>query len=69
MALREPIMGKALIFEPVNTGWKPAHLRGLPNGCLPIVNAFSGGARPMAGRQQLLGGSQWQVFHMVGVGG
>ena len=66
MALREVIMGKALIFEPVNTGWKPAHLRGLPNGCLPIVVAFSSSARSMAGRDRLHGGGQWQIFHMDG---
>ena len=50
MALREVIMGKPLIFEPVNTGWKPAHLRGLPSGRLPIVAAFNGVERPTAGR-------------------
>lgn len=54
-------MGKALIFEPVNTGWKAAYLRGLSNGRLPIVVAFSGNARPMAGRKPLRGDAQWQI--------
>ena len=62
MALREVIMGKALIFEPVNTGRKAAYLRGLPNGGLPIVVAFSVSTCSAAERYLLCGDAPMAIF-------